>query len=181
MRKVMDELAKQQKEFVAGAEALPWPRPKGGRCGVHIRHWHDDGAKGITLEADPGYMGLGVGMYPDEAERLGRALIAAAEVLRKEIDMKHGYNGPTIDHSLLSPSGEMSKRAREAALERERTKLFPPGTFDRPEPSTQEQREQKLRAAQNLRDLAARGMSPRKHIRAAERLEQEAETIKEKA
>lgn len=90
----------------------------------------------------------------------------------------YGYRGPTIDHSLLSPSGSMSKRARKSATEREAARLFPPGYWDMPTPSadalTQQARESKLRAAKNLRDLAARGMSPRKFIRAAEKLEKEA-------
>lgn len=43
-------------------------------------------------------------------------------------------NWPSIDHSLLSPSGKMSKRARRAAMDREREKLFPPGFWDEPVP-----------------------------------------------
>lgn len=37
---------------------------------------------------------------------------------------------PTIDDSLLSPSGRMSKRAREAAMKREAKRIIQPGTFD---------------------------------------------------
>ncbi len=85
---------------------------------------------------------------------------------------------PSIDHSLLSPSGTVSKRARKAALKREGARLFPPGFFDKQEQSAEDlalkDREQKLRAAKNLRELAARGMSPRKFMREAERLEREA-------
>jgi hypothetical protein len=85
---------------------------------------------------------------------------------------------PSIDHTLLSPSGRVSKRARAAALVREHAKLFPPGYWDEPGPTEQEKREAKAltlqRSAANLRDLAARGMSPRKFTRAAEALEAEA-------
>ena len=90
-------------------------------------------------------------------------------------------NIPAIDHSLLSPSGRMSKRAREAALRREAARLFPLGTFSRPEPTAAEQAQVKaqmlLRSAANLRDLAARGMSVRKFIKQAERLEAEAAAL----
>ena len=37
---------------------------------------------------------------------------------------------PSIDHSLLSPSGRVSKRARKAALKREQARLFPPGYWE---------------------------------------------------
>ena len=88
---------------------------------------------------------------------------------------------PTIDHSLLSPSGRVSKRAREAALKREAWMLFPPGYWTVPEKTTEGiakvNIDRLLRAAHNLRGLAARGMSPRKHLKAAEKLEAEADLI----
>ena len=88
---------------------------------------------------------------------------------------------PTIDHSLLSPSGRVSRRAREATLNREAWMLFPPGYWTAPEKTAdeiaQENIDRLLRAAQNLRDLAARGMSPRKHLKAAEEMEAEADRI----
>lgn len=80
-------------------------------------------------------------------------------------------NRPSIDHSLLSPSGRMSKRARAVALKREAARLFPPD-FDWsraiPQPT---KREQLLRQATHLRDLAAQGMKPRAYRKEAERLE----------
>lgn len=80
---------------------------------------------------------------------------------------------PAIDHSLLSPSGRMSKRSRRAALKREHGRLFPPGFWDGP--AMPDNHAENLRAAaRNLRELAARGMSPRKFLREAERLEKEA-------
>jgi len=88
---------------------------------------------------------------------------------------------PTIDHSLLSPSGRISRRAREAALNRAAWMLFPPGYWDTREKTTeeiaQENIDRLLRAAHNLRDLAARGMSPKKYLRAAEEMEAEADRI----
>lgn len=93
--------------------------------------------------------------------------------------MKHTF--PSIDHSMLSPSGRVSKRARAAAMQRESARLFPPGYFDRPEPSAEDQcraqAEALRRSAANLRDLAARGMSPRKFVREAARLEAEADAL----
>lgn len=88
---------------------------------------------------------------------------------------------PAIDHTLLSPSGTVSKRARKAALQREHDRLFPSGFWDEPEKSQEQQRQDKAdtlrRSAQTLRELASRGMSPTKHIKAAERLELQAQEL----
>ena len=94
---------------------------------------------------------------------------------------KFGYKGPTVDHSLLSPSGRMSKRARRAAEARETAKLFPPGFWDKPALTAKEQasakRESMVRHVKTLRDLAARGMSQRRFTREADRLEQDIEEL----
>ena len=83
----------------------------------------------------------------------------------------------SIDQSLLSPSGRMSKAARARALKRVAAELFPPGYWDfrkeRP-PTDAEHRASLLHAAAELRGLAARGMQPRKHLKAAQKLEDEA-------
>lgn len=75
----------------------------------------------------------------------------------------------------------MSKRARKAWFEREAALLFPPGTFDPPPATEAEQRanrsETLRRSATNLRALAARGMTPLKYRREADRLEAEAATL----
>jgi len=85
---------------------------------------------------------------------------------------------PSIDHGFLSPSGRMSSRARKAALERIRKGLFPDGL---PHPTAKQpsRKEMLLRRAKELRELAARGMSPRKFNREAEKLETEASAIEE--
>ena len=77
---------------------------------------------------------------------------------------------PSIDHSILSPSGRVSKRARNAALERTRRELFGDGL---PYPTCPQptERECLLRQARNLRDLAARGMKPRAFTKEANILE----------
>ncbi len=77
---------------------------------------------------------------------------------------------PAIDHGILSPSGTVSKRARKAAQERARRELFGDG-LDRPRASQPTEVERMLHAAAELRELAARGLHPRKFIREAERLE----------
>lgn len=85
---------------------------------------------------------------------------------------------PAIDHS---PSGRCSKRAREAALKREAARLFPPGFWDAPEKTDAQKAVEKAtalrRSAANLRDLAERGMSKRKFIREANKIEAEANAL----
>lgn len=85
---------------------------------------------------------------------------------------------PSIDHTLLSPSGTASKRAREAALKREHDRLFPAGYWDAPEKPPEMIAAEKAatlrRSAANLRELAERGMSTRKFLREAAQLEAQA-------
>lgn len=93
--------------------------------------------------------------------------------------MKPSY--PSIDHTLLSPSGRASNRARKAAMKREAACLFPPGYWDQPEPTQAEKDKSKAArlaaTARNLRELADRGMSPRRFRKAAERLEAEIQEL----
>lgn len=92
-----------------------------------------------------------------------------------------GYRGPTVDHSLLSPSGRVSGAARRAALAREHDRLFPPGYWDRGGPTDAERNAARAaalrRQAATLRDLAGRGMRPRAYRREAARLDAEADTL----
>jgi len=68
-----------------------------------------------------------------------------------------------------SPSGRMSKRARNAAQKRLRAELF--GDMDiSPKAEQPTEREVLLRQATELEGLAERGMSPRKNRREAARL-----------
>jgi ABC-type Zn uptake system ZnuABC Zn-binding protein ZnuA len=74
----------------------------------------------------------------------------------------------------------MSKRAREEALKREHDRLFPPGFWDDPKTLEQLAKEKATalrRSASNLRELADKGMSPKKFRKKAEQLEQEAAAI----
>ena len=93
------------------------------------------------------------------------------------------YRGPACDHTILSPSGRASKRARAAALAREAARLFPPGYWALAEPTPAEATAARVlalrRSAATLRELAGRGMAPRKHTRAAEALEAEAAALEE--
>ena len=88
---------------------------------------------------------------------------------------------PTIDHSILSPSGRVSGAAAKAAQQRNAATLFPPGYWTPPEQTPEQAKAQKgyalLRAAATLRDLAARGIHPRKYLKEAMRLEAELEAL----
>lgn len=77
---------------------------------------------------------------------------------------------PSIDHSLLSLSGRVSRRAKRASDERVRRELFGDGL---PWPKCQQptEAEKLLRQAANLRDLAERGMKPRAFRAEAAKLE----------
>jgi hypothetical protein len=73
-------------------------------------------------------------------------------------------------------AGRMSKRARAAAMERLRRRLFGDGL--KPAPLAQpSRREVLLRQAAELRDLAARGMKPRAYAKRAAELEAEAAAL----
>ena len=79
----------------------------------------------------------------------------------------------SIDHSLLSPSGHVSRRAKRASDERVRQELFGDGLSwpTCPQPS---ERDILLRQAADLRVLADRGMRPRAYRRQAVELEKRA-------
>lgn len=76
--------------------------------------------------------------------------------------------------ALSSPSGRMSKRARQAAEKKLFRDLFGDGSCLQPQCPVVDKKTQMLRRAKQLRDLAARGMCTRKYIREAEKLEREA-------
>jgi hypothetical protein len=91
------------------------------------------------------------------------------------------YRGPGVDHTYLSPSGRVSKRAREEATRRTAEALFGPnsgfqGWGEVKQPS---ERARLLRQAAELRDLAARGMHPRKYPKIAAALEARAAALPE--
>ena len=73
--------------------------------------------------------------------------------------------------ALASPNGRMSKRARAAANERLRTKLFGENGLEAPTAAQPSERERLLAQAKQLRELASRGQNPRKYVREAARLE----------
>ncbi len=79
-----------------------------------------------------------------------------------------------LDHSTLSPSGRVSKRAQLAAQERTRRELFGPDGLQRPACPQPSRRDVLLRTAAELRELADWGMRPRKYRKEAARLEAEA-------
>jgi hypothetical protein len=81
-----------------------------------------------------------------------------------------------IDQGILSPSGRVSARARKQALERVRHELFGAG-LETPKTVQPSEREALLRQAAELRELADRGMSPKKYRRRAEELEAKARSL----
>ena len=76
----------------------------------------------------------------------------------------------TLDHGTLSPSGRISNRMRKATIKKAKESLarLPHLAPVCPQPSM---RVRLLRQAHEFRDLAARGMSPKKYTAEAERLE----------
>jgi len=85
----------------------------------------------------------------------------------------------SIDHSFLSPSGKMSKRARKAYLDRFVKELFPEGMREAIKPRCKQptEKERLLAHAKLLRGLADSGMNSKKYYREAEKLEREAAAI----
>lgn len=77
---------------------------------------------------------------------------------------------PSIDHSILSPSGRVSKRARRDAIKRARKELFPDGFWDPPE-GEKERTERAGRIAQlerkvqDYQHFIKQGFRPRVHKR----------------
>lgn len=73
--------------------------------------------------------------------------------------------------SISSPSGRVSKRAKAKAAEKLSTALFGKGGLKRPTAIQPSEKSRLLQQAKELRDLAARGMSPRKYTKKAAELE----------
>jgi len=83
---------------------------------------------------------------------------------------------PSVNHSYLSPSGKVSKRARQAAQERTRRELLGDGlAFPACQQPTEAERLR--RQAAQLRTLADRGMKPRAYRRKADELERMADRL----
>lgn len=91
--------------------------------------------------------------------------------------MRKAGTWPSIDHSLLSPSGRVSKRARAAAMRREAAKLFDGVDLRSRDPPQPPRWEVMRRQAAELRVLASRGMGPKKFPKLADRLEAEADHL----
>ena len=93
------------------------------------------------------------------------------------------YQGPAAEHSLLSPSGKMSKRARKDAERRELERLFPPEFLESLKPTAEQTKKKKVESLRNsardLRNLAAAGMSSRKFRRKAAELELQATELEQ--
>jgi len=79
--------------------------------------------------------------------------------------------------ALSSPSGRMSKRARKQAEERLGRALFGEAGLLSPQVEQPSKVTSLLRTAKELRELAARGMSPRKFRKKADELEAQAHRV----
>lgn len=85
---------------------------------------------------------------------------------------------PDLDHSMMSPSGHISARARRAALERARVELFGKGGLPWPKGPPQPSEVDYLRRqARELSELAARGMKPRAYAKKAAELRAQADAL----
>jgi hypothetical protein len=84
---------------------------------------------------------------------------------------------PILDHGILSPNGRVSKATRERDLEKLRQDLFgPQGLQQAPVPQPAEA-EALMRQAQQLRELAARGMKTKAYMKKAAELEAQAAAL----
>lgn len=79
--------------------------------------------------------------------------------------------------ALSSPSGKISKKAKAAGVKRLGEDLFGPGGLKKAEVKQPGRKESLLRRAKELRQLAIRGMSPRKLNKEADKLESEASRL----
>lgn len=79
--------------------------------------------------------------------------------------------------AVSSPSGKISKRAREAAAKRLSHDLFGPNGLERPKCRQPTEKERLLHRAAYLRDMAARGMSVRAFTKEADMLEAKASKL----
>jgi hypothetical protein len=84
---------------------------------------------------------------------------------------------PSIDHSFVSPCGHISKRAKKQYLERFANELFGDRSCLIPTCKQPTEKENLLRRAKELRELAERGMKPRAFIKEARVLELKANKL----
>lgn len=81
---------------------------------------------------------------------------------------------PSIDHSLISPDGHMSEATRRRVEKRENERLFEGCDFKTPPETIAEKQIALRQTASLLRDLAERGLHPRKYKREAAKMEKKA-------
>jgi len=89
---------------------------------------------------------------------------------------------PSIDHSILSPSGRVSKRSRKAAMDRATAILFEPwgGHMPAPNGPVQPTEAEALRQqARQLLELADRGMHTRSYRQHAAKLLAQAKELEQ--
>lgn len=86
---------------------------------------------------------------------------------------------PSINHSLLSPSGKVSKKHEKKAKEDVRKMLFGDNGLQIPLPDQPSEAQALLNQAKELRELAKRGMKPKAYIKKAKELEARAGEARE--
>lgn len=119
--------------------------------------------------------------YEDAVSKFGKAAV------ERQLQWQRGQKGrplPAIDHSMISPSGRVSARARKATTDRERVRLFGPlGWFvDEPKTSVEIYREKidqlRRRAKQDREFATLAGKAQAKKLLArADKAEAEADTL----
>ena len=77
--------------------------------------------------------------------------------------------------AMSSPSGRMSRRAKEAATKRLSVALFGEAGLQREQTPQPSERDKLLSQAARLRELAERGMNTKRYMREAGRLEAKAQ------
>ena len=84
LRLAMDILDKEWKKYIRIYADSPVAFD-GPHYGVHIRKWKDSNNLSISVEADPGYVGIGATLYASEARGFAKALLRAASKIEQEI------------------------------------------------------------------------------------------------
>ena len=79
--------------------------------------------------------------------------------------------------AISSPNGKISKRAKKKAIDRLSVALFGENGLSFPTCEQPEKKERLLRQAQELRNLASRGMNVKKYTKQAEKLELQASKL----
>ncbi|MFA4945906.1 MAG: LPD1 domain-containing protein, partial [Lentisphaeria bacterium] len=156
----------------------PYIGPKGGKWEdpKHTRHWNPQEHQGGAAQGDL------FGEKKPEPKLEVPATQPEPPAVTVPADQPAALPARTLDTmsdaiALGSPSGRQSQASQQAAQARLGEALFGPGGLKAPQQAQPSTQEVLRRQAKGLRDLAARGVGPRKHLKEAERLEGMAEEL----